>query len=153
MSELDMKGPPYFHPKVAHCQISRKNHQHQARSGLTRFHLVVFLLLLLSSLDLWIHPFRPLVGFIKHDTMNQKPKPNREVGRNSSFWECTTVGSCPSCHSYQSMDDDFVSCKVPRCRDKAPDSCRVITQVGSFLPAFDNKEVPPILQRDLSTFE
>ena len=111
----------------------------------TRFHLVVFLLLLLSSLDLWILPFRPFVGFIKHDnTTNQKPKPNREVGRNSSFWECTTVGSCPSCHSYQSMDDDFVWCKVPRCREKAPDSCRVITQVGSFLPAFDNKEVPPL---------
>ena len=64
----------------------------------------------------------PVSSFSRiHQTRDHepKPKPNREVGRNSFSWECPTVGSCPSCHSYQSMNDDFVSCKVPRrCHDK-----------------------------------
>ena len=87
------------------------------------------------------------------NTMNQKPKPNREVGRNSSFWECTTVGSCPSCHSYQSMDDDFVWCK--KCHDAVKKHQILVASLHksdrSFQPLTTKKYLH--LQRVLSTFE
>ena len=59
--------------------------KNRTASGPIRFCLVVFLLLLLSSLlDLWIHPFRPFVGFIKLETMNLKQI--EKLDKTRPFW-------------------------------------------------------------------
>ena len=103
MSELDRRhSPPCFHPKVdlfsnfgeepSEADNIRSNKVSPCRGSAP--------VLIIGPSD------SPFVGLIKHEAMNQNQK---KLDEALPFLECTTVGSCRSAHTYQSMDDGFVS--------------------------------------------